>query len=82
MATVLPGDVVIGTPSGVIFVPPHLAAQVADDSEDVRVRDVFGKRRLAERVYTSAEIDVSRWAAHIEEDFQQWRASDGATARP
>jgi 4-hydroxy-4-methyl-2-oxoglutarate aldolase len=72
-ATVLPGDVVLGTPSGLIFIPPHLAARVAERSADIRVRDVFGKLRLSEQVYTSAEIDVGTWAAHIEEDFQRWR---------
>ena len=73
-ATVLPGNVVLGTPSGLIFIPPHLAATVAEASADTRVRDVFGKLRLADGVYTSAEIDVGTWPAHIEEDFQQWKA--------
>lgn len=77
-ATVLPGDVVLGTPSGLIFIPAHLAAEVAQRSEDVRVRDVFGKLRLSERVYTSAEIDVSKWADHIEADFQEWRKTSYA----
>ncbi|WP_020575474.1 RraA family protein [Actinopolymorpha alba] len=72
-ATVLPGDIVLGTPSGLIFIPPHLAQAVAEESEDIRVRDVFGKLRLAEQTYTSAEIDTGTWAAHIEEDFQQWK---------
>jgi len=77
-ATVLPGDVVLGTPSGVTFIPPHLAAQVADVAEDVAVRDVFGKQRLAERVYGSADIDVAVWPAHIEDDFQTWRRERSA----
>ncbi|MCI2416029.1 hypothetical protein MOQ72_01210 [Saccharopolyspora sp. K220] len=72
-ATVLPGDVVLGTPTGVIFIPPQLAERVAEKSEDTRIRDVFGKLRLAERAYTSAEIDVAQWATHIEADFQQWK---------
>lgn len=72
-ATVLPGDVVLGTPTGVTFIPPHLAERVAEVAENVAIRDVFGKMRLAERVYGSAEIDVGTWAPHIEEDFQRWR---------
>jgi regulator of RNase E activity RraA len=72
-ATVLPGDIVLGTPSGVIFIPPHLAQQVVDTAEDIRVRDVFGKLRLSERTYTSDEIDVAVWADPIEADFQQWK---------
>jgi regulator of RNase E activity RraA len=69
----LPGDIVIGTPTGVSFIPAHLAAEVAAVSEDVQIRDEFGKQRLAEGVYTPAEIDVPTWAEHIEADFQQWR---------
>ncbi len=72
--TVLPGDVILGTPTGIIVIPPHLAEQVASASEDTRIRDVFGKERIAERRYTSADIDVSAWADHIEADFQEWKA--------
>jgi regulator of RNase E activity RraA len=72
-ATVLPGDVILGTPTGVAVIPAHLAAEVAATSEDTRIRDVFGKQRLSERRYTSAQIDVPTWADDIEADFQQWR---------
>jgi regulator of RNase E activity RraA len=73
-ATVLPGDVVLGTPTGVIFIPPHLAQEVVERSEDIRVRDEFGKMRLDEGTYTSGEIDVAPWRDDIEADFQQWRS--------
>jgi 4-hydroxy-4-methyl-2-oxoglutarate aldolase len=73
--TVLPGDVVLGTPTGIAVIPAHLAAEVAAVSEDTRVRDVFGKQRLSERRYTSAQIDVSTWSDDIEADFQPWRAA-------
>lgn len=74
-ATVLPGDVVLGTPTGLIFIPPQLAEKVADVSEDIRTRDIWAKTVLSERRYTSAEIDVPTWASHIEDDFQRWKAS-------
>lgn len=71
-ATVLPGDIVLGTPTGVLFVPPHLVQEVVEQSEDIRVRDEFGKLRLEQGVYTSGEID-SKWRDEIEADFQAWR---------
>lgn len=74
--TVLPGDVVLGTPSGVIFVPPHLAREVVETSEDIRVRDEFSKLRLAEAKYTSGEIDVPTWREDIEADFQVWKRTN------
>ena len=70
-ATVLPGDVVLGTPTGVIFIPPHLVKEVVDRSEDIRMRDRFGKQRLSEGRYTPGEID-REWTAEIEDDFKNW----------
>jgi regulator of RNase E activity RraA len=74
--TVLPGDVVLGTPTGVIFIPPHLAKEVVERSEDIRVRDDFGKLRIAEGTYTSGEIDTV-WREEIEADFQAWKQARG-----
>jgi 4-hydroxy-4-methyl-2-oxoglutarate aldolase len=70
--TVLPGDVVLGTDTGVIFIPPHLVQEVVEASEATRVRDEFGKLRLAEGKYTSGEIDVPTWRDDIEADFATW----------
>jgi regulator of RNase E activity RraA len=72
--TVLPGDIVLGTPSGVLFIPPHLVQKVVEESEDIRVRDEFGKSRLADGIYTSGEID-SLWSDKIKEDFESWKAA-------
>jgi regulator of RNase E activity RraA len=70
-ATVLPGDVVLGTPTGVIFIPPHLVQRVVERSEDIRMRDRFGKQRLREGRYTPGEID-RKWTPEIENDFKEW----------
>jgi 4-hydroxy-4-methyl-2-oxoglutarate aldolase len=70
-ATVLPGDIILGTPTGVIFIPAHLAQEVVERSEDIRSRDHFGKLRLAEGKYTPGEIDRT-WEEHIEADYQDW----------
>ena len=65
------GDVVLGTPTGVIFIPPHLVQEVVEQSEDIRLRDHFGKQRLREGRYTPGEIDRA-WPSEIEADFQDW----------
>ena len=71
MATVMPGDVVLGRDGGVIFIPPHLAEKVVKTSEIVRLRDMFGHLRLREQKYTPGQID-SRWSDEIEKDFSKW----------
>ena len=71
---VRPGDVVLGSPSGVLFIPPHLVEKVLTESEDIRVRDEFGKSRLAEGIWTSGQID-SAWSDEIKADFENWKAN-------
>jgi regulator of RNase E activity RraA len=72
--TVLPGDVVLGTETGVTFIPPHLAQAVVERSEDIRVRDEFGHLRLRQGRYTPGEIDRA-WSEAIQQDFEQWLAA-------
>ncbi len=69
-ATVLPGDIVLGTPTGVIFIPPHLAYEVAEISEDIQARDKWGKYTLSIGKYTPGEIDVPNWREDIEAEYQ------------
>ena len=66
----------LGTPSGVIFIPPHLAQEVVEKSEDIQVRDEFGKLRIAQGTYTSGEIDVPDWREDIEADFINWKTEN------
>ena len=73
-ATVLPGDVVLGTPTGLIFVPPNLAAEVVENSETTRMRDYFGKMRISEGVYTPGEVDRA-WSEPMNADYEQWKST-------
>lgn len=70
-ATCMPGDIVLGKREGVIFIPPHLAEKVVSTSEVIRLRDMFGKMRLKEGIYTPGQID-RRWSEEIEADFSKW----------
>jgi regulator of RNase E activity RraA len=74
-ATCLPGDIVLGTISGVIFIPAHLAEEVVVGAEKSHVRDIFGFQRLDEKKYTTAQIDA-RWTYDMWEDFVNWFNTD------
>jgi 4-hydroxy-4-methyl-2-oxoglutarate aldolase len=54
-ATVLPGDVVLATAKGVIFIPPHLAERVLLYSEVTRTTDAFRHSQIREGVFTLQE---------------------------
>ncbi len=75
-ATCLPGDIVLGTTTGIIFIPSHLAEEVVITSEDVRLRDEFGKLRLSQGVYTPGEVDRT-FSKEMEEDFDTWKQDRG-----
>ncbi|WP_028610758.1 RraA family protein [Paenibacillus harenae] len=78
-AICMPGDVVLGTPSGVIFIPPHLAELTVVQAEKAQVRDVFGFVRLRDSVYTTAQIDAA-WDMNLWTDFVNWFENDAAAA--
>ncbi|MEC7837112.1 MAG: RraA family protein [Chloroflexota bacterium] len=71
-ATCIPGDVVLGTRSGVIFIPPHLAEEVVISSENVRLKDEFGQQRIMEGKYTPGEID-REFSDEMNKDFENWK---------
>lgn len=74
-ATCLPGDVVLGTVSGVLFIPAQLAEPAAIHAEKTKIRDVFGFDRLRSGTYTAGQIDAT-WEAAIWEDFVDWFGRD------
>jgi len=74
-AICMPGDVVLGTVSGVIFIPAHLAETVVVRAEKNHVRDIFGFDRLKSGTYTTAQIDRV-WTVPMMEDFLDWFGKD------
>ena len=70
-ATVLPGDVVLGTVSGVAFIPPHLVQEVVERSERIRKEDEWGQIRIRESRYTSGQVD-GNWNDEMRADFAEW----------
>ena len=74
-AICMPGDVVLGTISGVLFIPPHLAEECVIRSEKTRLREMFGLGRIREGIYTSAQMDT-KWTPEIQADFAEWRKTN------
>ena len=70
-AAVMAGDVVLGLREGVVFIPAHLAQEVVETSELIRLKDKFGFQRLKEGVYTAGQIDAA-WTDEVSSDFYSW----------
>ncbi len=70
-AIVLPGDLVIATKEGVLFVPAHMAEEVVSTSEFVIRKDQFGFEMVKSGKYSTGEID-SQWNDAIKTEFLKW----------
>ena len=71
VAVCMPGDVVVGTTSGLLFIPPHLAEETVVSAEKDHLRDIWGFIRIKEKKYTAAQVD-SAWELVMWEDFHEW----------
>ena len=75
--TVMPGDIAIGDPEGVTFVPAQLAEKVADETEMDHMVDEWGHAMLREGKYTPGQID-SKWTSKMIAEFNAWLKTKGS----
>ena len=78
--TVMPGDIAIGDPEGVTFIPPQLAEKLADDTEMDHLVDEWGHLMLREGKYTPGQID-SKWTKQMVDEFNAWLEGKGSKLR-
>jgi len=78
--TVMPGDIAIGDPEGITFVPPQLAEKVADDTEMDHLVDEWGHAMLREGKYTPGQIDA-KWTKPMVDEFNAWLEKKGSRLR-
>jgi regulator of RNase E activity RraA len=70
--TVLPGDIIVGDAEGVIVVPAHLAAEVADKAVAVEARENY----LRDKLLGGASIyGVYPPSAATLKEYQEWKVS-------
>jgi 4-hydroxy-4-methyl-2-oxoglutarate aldolase len=78
--TVMPGDIAIGDPEGVTFVPPQLAEKLADETEMDHLIDEWGHAMLREGTYTPGQIDA-KWTPTMVGEFNSWLEKKGSKLR-
>ena len=71
-ATVLPGDMVLGDPEGVYFVPPHLVQQIVDNADVVHVHDEWTRKKFDEGKYKSSEIYGSPRDPALQKEYKEY----------
>jgi regulator of RNase E activity RraA len=72
--TVMPGDVVIGDPEGVSFVPPQLIEGIVDRADTTHIHDEWTKKKFDEGKYKSTDIYGSPHDPALIKEYQEYLA--------
>lgn len=75
-AICLPGDVVFGTSSGVLFIPSHMVAESINSAKKSHAKDIFGFKMIESGVYTTAQIDSPVWTLEMLDQMQRFIEGD------
>ena len=69
--TVMPGDVVLATREGVVFIPPQHAQRVVETSEKTRMQDIWAHMGVKEGRFTAQQADGG-YTPEMNAEFTQW----------
>ncbi len=72
----LPGDIVMGTVSGVLFIPAHMLGYAMNHAKKTHAKDIFGFEMLDKKIYTTAQIDDVLWSEDMVENLVRYVETD------
>ena len=73
-AMVMPGDVVLGDRTGVVFIPPHLVEEVLEYSETTRFKDEWRKRKFLSGRFKASDLYGGALTSELEREMNQYVA--------
>ena len=71
-ATVMPGDLVVGDPEGVYFVPPQMVQQMLDGADRTHIHDEWTRLKFDEGKYKSSEIYSSPKDEALKKEYEEY----------
>jgi 4-hydroxy-4-methyl-2-oxoglutarate aldolase len=70
--TVLPGDMVVGDPEGIYFVPPHLVQPIVDNADSIHIHDEWTRKKFDEGKYKSSDIYGTPKDPALQKEYQEY----------
>jgi len=71
-AIVMPGDVVLGDRTGVIFIPPHLVQEIVDQAEITHIHDEWTKAKFLTGKYKASELYPSPTSSELKAEYEAY----------
>ncbi len=70
-ATVLPGDIILGTAEGVVVIPPEFVEEVVKQDDSIETREDFQRLQMKEGKHRARDI-YPRMSPELDRLFQEW----------
>ncbi len=70
--TVMPGDMVLGDPEGVYFVPPQMVKPMVDNADVIHIHDEWTRKKFDEGKYKSSEIYSSPKDPKLKQEYDEY----------
>ena len=71
-AIVMPGDVVLGDSTGLIFIPPQLVQQVVETAEMTRIHDDWTKEKFLTGKYKASELYPGPLTPELQKEYDAY----------
>jgi regulator of RNase E activity RraA len=71
-AIVMPGDIVLGDRTGLIFIPPQLVQEIVDRAELTHIHDEWTKAKFATGKYKSSELYPSPKSPELKKEYDDY----------
>lgn len=73
-AMVMPGDVVLGDRTGVIFIPPHLVEEIVEKAEADRFKDEWRKAKFLTGKYKASDLYGGTLSPELQKELDDYVA--------
>lgn len=71
-AIVMPGDIVLGDRTGVIFIPPHLVQEIVEQAEITHIHDEWTKGKFLTGRYKASELYPTPASPELRNEYEAY----------
>jgi regulator of RNase E activity RraA len=71
-AIVMPGDVVLGDRTGLIFIPPHLVEEIVRQAEITHIHDEWTKNKFLTGKYKASDLYPSPEKPELKKEYEEY----------
>ncbi len=68
----MPGDVVLGDRTGLIFIPPHLVEEIVRQAEITHIHDEWTKNKFLTGKYKASDLYPSPEKPELKKEYEEY----------